>query len=251
MKKSFIRFVWKIVTFFYRVKPPGKGRVSYPSWVKVFINEAPPRQVVEDMADTYTEIFTDPMWGETWTKEEAIAKFVKEVNPSRPSFLCVVEGDEKNPVGGLCWGALIPVEKVEKEAFSALGVKPEGLEETLRKRGIKHLLYFHEVALLPRFRKGPEPVKFLVRPGLELAFDHGVKANMFWSSPESKIVPLTKLLGYETIFRTQNEHGAEIVFLFNPNGAANLKSAQNFTGKYFSVIFKFFSRIFRKISGKK
>src|SRR6056297_6418 len=138
MKIYFIRLIWKMVTFFFRVKPPGEGRVPYPSWVRVFINETPSRQVVEDMADAYAEIFTDPMWGETWTREEAIEKFEKEVNSSRPSFLCVVEGDEKNPVGGLCWGALIPVEEVEKEAFSSLGVKPEGLEEILHKKGVKH-----------------------------------------------------------------------------------------------------------------
>lgn len=251
MKKYFIRFVWKVVTVFFRAKPFGEARVPYPSWVKVFMKKAPPQEILGHMGDTYAEIFTDPMWGEEWTSEEAIEKFEKEVNSTRPSFLSIVEGGTQNPVGGLCWGALIPVEEVEKEAFSSLGVKPEGLEKVLREKGVKRLLYYHEVALLSRFRRGPEPVKFLVRPGLELSFSHGVRANMFWSTPDSKIVPLTRLLGYEIIFRTKNEHGAEIIFMFNPDGRANLESAQNFTGKYFSVIFKFFSGVFRKISRKK
>ncbi len=244
MKLFFIRLIWRILGLPFRLKPLGKARDAYPSWIEIFVNEVPGRHILEDLGRTYAQIFTDPMWGEAWEPEEAIEKIQKEIVPQRPSVLSYMIGDAQDPIAGFCWGAVITAGQIEEEATSALGVKPEGLEEALRKKGAFQVFYYHEVALLKHFRGGFEPLKYLLRPGLELACEENVKGSMFWSSPKSKIVPLTRMLGYGEIFRTQNQHGVDIVFLYHPNHRSILKVAQNVSGK-------FFSRVFAKISGKK
>jgi len=154
-------------------------------------------------------------------------------------------GNQKWPVAGFSWGAVIPVDGLEIHIGTVLGKRPAGLETALRLRGVKRIVYFHEFAVLKQFRGGLDPVRFLLRPGLELGLAQGVRQTLFWSTPGSKIVPLSLYMGYEPIFRLEVKR-KEIIFLFNHNFLPLLKIAQNLEGRPVARFMRVSSRILGK-----
>ena len=95
---------------------------------------------------------------------------------------------------------------------------------------------------MPAFRRGTEPVRFLLRPGLEIGYDKGVLQTMFWSTPKSKIVPLALYMGYRPIYGI-DARGKEIVFLLNRNFVPLLKVTQCLQAAKIEKVLAFVSRI--------
>lgn len=193
----------------------------------------------------YQQIFSQPPWEENWSEEKVLAKIEREIRIRGRSFLVLMAGTKEWPVAGFSWGAIVPLSAVEKRIASALGVDPKGLvEDILRERRVKELVYFDELAILPSFRGGLEPLRGLVRPGLELGYAQGIKQTLFWSTPESKIVPLVLGMGYEPLPISITRGEKKIIFLFNPNFIPLLKILQRFGGKKIAKILRIVSRIF-------
>jgi len=212
----------RAVTFRLPAYRPGQSPIRLPEKFSVFSRYPDDPMILFGLANAYRAIFSEPPWNENWPIEKTLAKLQREL--AGDCFLVVMRG-EGSLVSGFSWGALVSLEHLESRIEPALGIRPVGLAEALRKQGTERLVYFDELAVLESGRGGPDPVRFLLRPGLELGHGLGVFKTMFWSTPKSKIVPLATYMGYRPIFEV--EHGGkEIVFLLNSDFLPLLKVTQ-------------------------
>ncbi len=204
--------------------PAGRAPIRLPENFIFLQEQLPEEPLLSQLIRAYQEVFAEEPWYETWSREEIVEKLKKELGSN--SFLTLmVKKDEA--VTGFSWGAVLSVRGLEQHIAKALGRYPQGLEEFLLNRQIERIVYFHEFAIIRKFRKGIEPVRFLLQPGLELGYEAGVFSTLFWSTPRSKIVPLAPLMGYEALPLELNKEDKEIVFLFLPDFRYLLKIAQN------------------------
>ena len=125
------------------------------------------------------------------------------------------------------WGRILDTKDLEREVAPALGTTTLGLNDAVTQKAHGKLFYFHEIAVLPEARTGGlNSPRFLSLPGIELAHSQGIRQNLFWSTPESPIVHITKRFGYETIFSCE-AHNHKIIFLLQKDHTALLNAMKN------------------------
>ena len=74
----------------------------------------------------------------------------------------------------------------------------------------------------------------------------GIRTTIFWSTPESRIVPLARYVGFEPVFRIEADDKG-IVFLCQPDFRPLVKMMQNLDWRQISRIMTTTSRL----AGKK
>lgn len=228
LKYRLIRMILRLITF--PVFVPNKSPILVPKEFSVFY-QLPEDTTLKALIKGYQQVFGESPWEEKWKEEVVLTKLKREL--SRNSFLVIMDGNKEWPVGGFSWGAIIPIEDLENRVRKALGSAPKGLIEVIkhREKGEK-ILYFDEFSILRPFRRGVEPIRFLLRPGLEMGAKQGVFQTLFWSTPESRIVPLSIYMGYEPIILgfQPEEKKKRIIFMYNPNFTSLLKITQKVRG---------------------
>lgn len=177
------------------------------------------------LAKAYQEVFAAPPWNEKWSEEDVLEKLKRETD--HPGSVTVLMKGRDRSVQGFSWGRLLETKDLESEATPALGKKPEGLWDHVSKHAGERLFYFHEIAILPQARAGVDPIRFLIRPGLKLANQDGVHQDLFWSTPESKIVRIALLFGYEQVFGCSDSHEHPIVFMNHPDNREFLNALEH------------------------
>jgi len=238
MKHLIVRFVLKVLTAFIQTD---RLTEELPARFQLF-HELPPDKLLWDIGKAYRQVFSEPPWSEEWELNAVFDKLSRELQGD--CFLVVMKGNREWPVGGFSWGRILDVEEIEEEIKNALGVLPKGLSGLLKKTGAKSILYFHEFAILKQFRGGVEGVRFLLRLGLEMGYRKGIRHTLFWSTIDSKIVPLSLYMGYQQIF--QIEQGLPIIFLHNPGFEPLLKITQSFSPKKIVSVMRPVSRFLGK-----
>lgn len=168
---------------------------------------APP-EVVHALARAYARVFALPPWNERREEGEVARKLLRET-ASPGSFLTVMAGDGGDPVAGFCWGAVVPVgevhARVELAHPAADARRVDDLTARLR---AERMVFVDEVAVLPRFRGGVEPLRFLFRPLLEIASEEGLGV-LCWTSPRSPIHAFLRHFGFRALGWAE-----DIVFLW-------------------------------------
>lgn len=240
IKYKIVRIFLKLMTFWFPVK---FGEIENNHDKILIIPRLPEDGYLKTgLVKAYQQIFSEPPWQEKWSEEKILEKIERELTGN--SFLVMLKGNQDFPVAGFCWGRIMRISELEKHIKSALGESPVGLEENLLKKTRKdeRILYFHEFAVLRRFRKGLEQIRYLLRPSLEYGWLQGVHKTLFWSTPESKIVPLSLYMGYEPIYKT-NILKKQIIFLFNPAFSPLLKINQRIKGRTVAKAMGFIARL--------
>lgn len=200
--------------------------------------------ILSGLIRAYKRVFSEKPWEENWHEDKIFLK-IKEELKDKNSFLVVIKGNEDWPVAGFAWGAIISLEEIELRAEKALGSVPRGLKNIIKKenKGDK-ILYCDEFAILSEFRKGLEPIRYLLKPALEMGAKKNVFQTIFWSTPESKIVPLARFMGYKIIFEyLPTGKKNKIIFLYNPNFRPLLKVVQKINSRNVAKFMRFATNI--------
>jgi hypothetical protein len=196
-----------------------KKEIPFNNRFKIFYG-LPDPPLLSVLVSAYKQVFSEEPWQEIWSDIQVLTKLHRELRGQ--CFLVIMEGNERWPVAGFAWGALTGIEELEERIGEAIGLPLRGMDEVFKAHRIDKILYFDEFAILQPFRRGLEPIRFLLRPGLELGMREGVSQTLFWSTPESRITPLALLTGYEPILRI-GAGKKEIIFLFHPDVLSLLK----------------------------
>lgn len=150
-----------------------------------------PRFVLDGLVKAYIQIFSESPWHEAWSPEEVIAKLQLEIS-KQPAFLTVMRGDDEYPIGGFCWGAVIPVASIPQRVRGArhmTAVQSAELEAMAGSLRASQILFVDELAIIPRFRDGMRPIASVTLPLLRMARNAGTGV-ICWSTKESQIVPI-------------------------------------------------------------
>ncbi len=163
---------------------------------------------------------------------------------SRPT--CVVKTDPSLPgrVVGFCWGSTCTRQQltqrlgaVASESFAnATSSNPDQLSSQLQSLSQsfpafrRPTLYIDEILLLKSARSGPSAIMDLTKPVLQSGVDAGAQTAVFWTSPDSNIYPLTKLIGF-TPFARIGQHDDHLVLMYHPNLPALSKFVSTITPK--------------------
>lgn len=182
---------------------------STPEEYKTFVGGNIPERIRKSLVEAYIEIFSEPPWCERWTKEEVEKKIEKDLSSPTSFLVLIVKNDV---VGGFVWGDIISGNNVLKRAASAMNVREE---EVIIHLGKEKVLYCDEFAILRSARRGITTVRLLLRETLAYGIKNNAPNCIFWSTPESRIVPLANTMGYETRGRTRMRD-KDIEFLFLP-----------------------------------
>ncbi len=192
-----------------------------------------PENMLKALVKAYQSVFLEPPWEETWEEVETREKIESDITGESEPVLTMMDGNPENPIAGFSWGSLIETGSVAERIKANLLMKAESVDEqkiqsieNLLKEKSDKILFYDEFAVLKEFRGGIDPIRFLFRPGLEMAFEQGVRQTIFWSTPESNIVPLAIFMGFKPI-RTIEVGGKKIVFLYNADFRSVLKIAQS------------------------
>ena len=210
----------------------GQEPVATPANFKTILELSLENQNMPGLVSAYRTVFAEPPWNESWTAQAIQEKIAREVTDDL-SFLTLMLGPNEAEVHGFSWGAVIRADNLLARVTLALDKEPDdlkGLVTALNRRGVERLVYFDEFAISASARGGIEPVRFLFRPGLSLGRKENARGVLFWSTPQSKIVPLARLMGFEFIFETQMGK-LPVGFLFTPDLEAMLKVTQSFSTK--------------------
>jgi hypothetical protein len=150
-----------------------------------------------------------------------------------------------NSIAGFCWGSVCDTTELphrfaanrfpDREEDGRKLIEP--LAEMMINKKVERLLFFDEIAVLPGYReKGIDQVRFLTRSGLEKAHSDNVRDAIFWTTPRSPISRITTVLGFEEIYRlnensTYSSEGKgdynSIIFLHHSDLSSLLNIAQN------------------------
>ncbi|XOB40862.1 MAG: hypothetical protein ACKKMW_02230 [Candidatus Nealsonbacteria bacterium] len=248
MKYWLIRLFLRLWTRKIKIVNRGKSPIqpqSHQKYYSYFSYESISENMLKSLIRAYQSVFSEPPWEETW--EEILVKEKIENEITGKPVLTIMGGNFENPVTGFSWGSLIDTDSVAERIKSGLLTKAESVDEQkvqsienfLKKRSDK-ILFYDEFAILSQFRGGVDQIRFLFRPGLEMAFEHGVKQTIFWSTPESKIVPLAIFMGFRPI-STIMISGKKVIFLYNSDFRSVLKIAQSMPAKKIKKIMSLFS----------
>ncbi len=168
-----------------------------------------PKGTLDSLVDCYRRIFNEPPWNENWKREEVLEKIEKDL-VSETSFLVVL--NEDGEVKGFAWGDVIDSSKIKKRAARALGVEEERIKLSAPQEKV---MYCDELAIDRTARGGIGPIKNLWRRAADNLGEEP-KSTIFWSTPESRIVPVVKVLGYEVRGQTMKDD-KRIIFLYHPD----------------------------------
>jgi hypothetical protein len=135
------------------------------------------------------------------------------------AFCTLMKGNDEFPVAGFAWGAVCrPTELGQRLIDTRYSDEPEKgksiadpLVNKLKNHKMGPVLFFDEMGILPSFRGGIDPVRFLCRDGFEMARSHTTKA-MFWTSERSKIFGITTSMGF-----VPYHYADGLVFLIHSN----------------------------------
>jgi hypothetical protein len=208
-----------------------------PKEYQLFSGKNIPANVKKSIVSAYIKIFSEEPWYESWKSEDVLEKIENDLEDSYDSFLSVCINEE-GEVKGFIWGDLINPEEVAFRAAKALNICKEDIKIKTPKEKV---LYFDEFAILKGFRGGPDLPRFMLRNSLEHAYKKGVSSAFCWSTPDSKIVKLALIMGYE---RAGNIKAGdkEIEFFYYPGFEPMMKMTQLSKGKNTEKIMKFFSK---------
>jgi len=154
----------------------------------------------------YIEIFSREPWNESWTPEEARQKIEKDFCGNGAFLAVSFKNDE---VLGFAWGKLLKVGEIYDRIKRSLPIDKEINFSLPRKMMV---IYFDETAVDREKRRGLLSFRHLINVGLDYGKENGAEKVIFWSTPQSSIVPITKKFGYEEIERLSLPEN-EIVFL--------------------------------------
>ena len=238
-----IRGILRTVTLPWKIYEPGKAPITVPSQFLTFTS-LPPENVLTPLVEAYCKVFQEPPWKEHYSREEVVEKLSRELS-GRAVRLVIMKGNQKEPVGGFCWGAVIsPQEIIERVTKTKWWKGSEEEIEKLQKLVDffkDRILFLDELAILKPFCGGLTPLQFLLRPLLELGWENNTSIALFWTSQESKIMPLAFYVGFQPLCSFD-----EIIFLMNPNFISLLKLAQHFNSRKAQKIISFTARLMKK-----
>jgi len=229
-------FVWRVVS---RLLP--RSRIIPPENFKVFY-EVPPEPFLSETVQAFRAVYALPPWNEEWASEAVETKLRREVSARGVIALLFQEGR----VAGFSWGAVTDPEGIIPRVVASF---PKQVEEASRglTEGLLPLLpdrffFWDEIALLPEARGGLEPIRWLTLPVLQFAWNQGVRGVLFRSTPEAKIVRLTRLLGFQVIWRRE-VRGLEEIYLFLSDLKPILTLAQRVDSRQVAKVMKLLSKI--------
>jgi len=180
-----------------------------PKEYKTFVGGNIPEKIRQSLVEAYIQIFSEPPWYENWEAEQVKEKIEKDLS-SPTSFLVLFI--EKGVVGGFVWGNIINGSNVLKRAAAAMNVKEEEITIHL---GNENVLYCDEFAILRSARRGITTVRLLLRETLAYGINNNAPNCIFWSTPQSRIVPLANTMGYEERGKTKMRD-KDIKFFYLP-----------------------------------
>lgn len=249
IKFVFIRFFIKCLALLSVVIKESRKKEPYLDNTRfsAYYSELPEKETTDDLIKVFTKIFSEHPWYEKWEKNDVQDKLDEEIKFTNNSFLVIMKGDSILPVCGFSWGAILSVELLPSRIEKALKIADNSFENLvvfLKQRGVQKIIYFDEFAIDSSFRRGITPIRYLLLAGLKMGYKDGVYQTMFWTTPESKIMALSILMGYEPILK-KDVRGKEVVFMFNPSGSSLLKIAENIGDKYIKFFMKIVSSVFR------
>lgn len=249
IKFIFIRFLIRCLAFFSFITKEKKGKEYYSvnGKFEAFYSGLPKNETTDNLIEVFIKIFSEHPWNEKWEKKDVLDKLNEEIKFTNNSFLVIMKGDNLLPVCGFSWGAVLAVELLPSRIEKALKISDGSfgnLVTFFNKHGVKKIVYFDEFAIDSSFRRGVNPIRYLLMAGLKLGRKDNVYQTMFWTTPESKIMALSVLMGYQPILK-KNVRGKEIVFMFNPSGLSLLKIAENIGDKYIKFFMKTISFVFK------
>ncbi len=225
MRTLFSRFLLKIFSFSYSLE---EDRFPTPSSYKIFKGaEEIPREIKQELIKCYQQIFADKPWYEEWSKVQVEEKIEKDMD-SENSIIIVIY--DENRVKGFAWGAIVSQKDIGKRASRAMNVSDYNLNFIFPGKGEEKVLYCDELALAKEARVGINPLRYLVKELLFYGYWKGVKKIVFWSTPQSKIVPIAEMMGYEYCGRGKVKE-KEIVFLLNREFTSLFKITKNLNTK--------------------
>ncbi len=221
---SFAKSLLAVATFAMRVSD--EAPIKMPDNFRLFLSSLPEEPTLSSLIRSFQKVFSEPPWEEQWDENNVLHKITREAG-GKDSFLVVMQGNE-NLISGFSWGALVKIHELASRVSLSIGSTMDNLEDIVALVGPGRIVYFDEFAILSGFRRGVDPVRFLLRPALELGYRQGVTRTIFWSTPGSRIVPLAKMMGYEIIGRRNlRSKEKEIIFLFHSNFVPMLKLIQH------------------------
>lgn len=206
----------KIIGLFLKEYPRGEAPIKMPANFRCYNSFFEiPKAVLDGTARAYKVIFEEPPWNEAWECEKIIAKIEREISSSSCSFFTIMKGNSDFPVGGFCWGSVIPKGEIPQRVMEAHAISTgEALDQVLNKIKGSKVLFVDEVAILKNFRKGIAPLQFLFRDLLEISLTERV-GIICWTSRESKIYPFLLRFGFKRVGEAE-----DIVFLYAPPSVA-------------------------------
>lgn len=244
MKGLLVRTLLNLITSPFSID---NSELKFPANYRYF-DGIPPADILKEVIHCYQELFSKPPWNERWETRIVKEKLIRELRKDH-SFLTIMFGDEEFPIAGFSWGAIIKRKTIAERIAFALSTSItknnyffSKLEKYLKKRKIDRVLYFDELGILKKFRSGTNPLKFLTIGGFEKARKEGIKQAIFWSTPQSKIVPIMKMMGFEEIAKIKVGK-KEIVFLFSPNFFPVLKISKSLSHEQTSKVLKLVSSL--------
>ncbi len=232
MRPEIVRKLLKLFLLFF---PSLENKGPAPDNFKVFSGTNIPKPILESLILAYQEIFAEPPWNEKWERKQVLEKIEKDLS-QETSFLSVLLSGNGDKVLGFAWGDIVDSSEVPHRASSALNTD-KVIEVKLPSTQV---LYFDELALTKEGSGGPDPIKHLFKMGLDHGIRHGADSTIFWSTPESRIVPIVKMIGYERRGGSViNEK--EINFYFHPE-IKMVKRVASLDQEKLKKIFRFFSK---------
>jgi len=257
LKYRLIRLFLKLWTIRIKVSDRGKASIKpqeQEEYYPYFQHGAIPESILKSLALAFQTVFSLPPWNEKLWKEALVRKKVyTEIGTESNPVLTVKMGDSKFPICGFSWGAIIKTTSVASRVIRGLLLssdieyeqdirsQAQELEKILTEKG-EQILFYDEFAILPGYRSGVDPIRFMFRPGFEMAFEQGVRRVIFWSTPESKIVPLAIFMGFQPILKLDIGE-KRIVFLYSKDFVSLLKAAQSIESRKVKRVMSFLSKL--------
>lgn len=228
--------VWRVVSWFLP-----RREIALPRNILVF-QKTPPEEYLRKLIKAFQEVYSAPPWDEDWSPKRVQEKLHQEL---LGGVLVLLMGKNQRRVTGFSWGAIISPEGVIPRVAASFPKQPkeatQGLKEKLIPLLPPHFFYWDEIALCPEARGGIEPIRRLTLPLLKFARDEGVKSVLFRTTPEAKIVSLTRLLGFQPIFRRKVK-GLKEMYLYLSDLRPILRFAQHANAHQVGKIMRILSR---------
>jgi hypothetical protein len=192
-RMKLVVWLWKVVSWFLpREKVPVPGNV-------LVLRELPEGDMLNGLVQAFQTVYSAPPWNEDWSPVRVGNKLRQELREG--VLVLLLEGPCE--VVGFAWGAVIPPVAIIPRIVASFPQETEEPSEGLKdliSRFREKLLYWDEIALLSKAQRGLEPLRWLTLPVLQFAQEQGVKSVLFRTTPGSKVVGLTRFLGFRRVF---------------------------------------------------